>query len=321
MISVIVPVYNSKLYLSNCLKSILNQTFSQYELLIIDDGSDDGSEIICDEYKGQDSRIRVFHKINQGVSSARNLGIVEAKGDYITFVDSDDIIKPNYLQGLYESINYTNSDIAICKYCVDKEGAEIKQIDNVKNNYIEKSQIDILSGLFSSTEFMTVWGKLYRSYLIKDTFFISENIGEDVEFNSRIYLKSERFVYLPDELYIWRDNFLSTTRRKFSLNNVTALNCYFMAYTNMPTENGLYQSFALQRLYKVILSTRYNCTSEFKGILNDKIREILSQISMDFLKNQHVHLKNKITLLSFYHLPFLYSFYRYWKEREGKKKD
>lgn len=105
-ISVIVPVYNSEQYLHRCIDSILNQTFTDYELLLIDDGSTDNSGIICDEYASNDYRVRVFHKENGGVSSARNLGLDNAKGDWISFVDSDDWVGRRYLEVLYQNGEY-----------------------------------------------------------------------------------------------------------------------------------------------------------------------------------------------------------------------
>lgn len=103
-ISVIVPVYNVKSLLPRCIDSLLNQQFTDYELLLIDDGSTDGSGDICDKYGKKDSRIKVIHKSNEGVSRTRNRGIDEAKGEWLTFVDSDDYVTPDYLSSLYACI-------------------------------------------------------------------------------------------------------------------------------------------------------------------------------------------------------------------------
>ena len=100
-ISVIVPVYNTELYLHRCIDSILSQTFTDFELLLINDGSTDRSGEICDEYAGKDKRVRVFHKENGGVSSARNIGLDEARGEWIAFVDSDDWVSPKLLEILH----------------------------------------------------------------------------------------------------------------------------------------------------------------------------------------------------------------------------
>ena len=123
-ISVIVPVYNTEKYLHRCIDSILAQTFTDFELLLIDDGSTDNSGTICDEYATKDSRVRVFHKKNGGVSSARNLGVDNAKGEWVTFVDSDDCVPQNGSALLYEAISWTD-----CQYA-----AGVCQIDGRKKN-------------------------------------------------------------------------------------------------------------------------------------------------------------------------------------------
>lgn len=101
LISIIVPVYNVELYLDKCIQSILAQSYPNFELLLIDDGSSDGSKEICDKYAKLDSRIRVFHRINGGVSSARNAGLEKAKGDWIAFIDADDWVFPNFCRILW----------------------------------------------------------------------------------------------------------------------------------------------------------------------------------------------------------------------------
>ena len=114
MVSVIVPIYNSEKYLKRCVDSILSQTFSDFELLLVDDGSTDGSGSICDEYSVKDSRVRVFHKENGGVSSARNLGLDNARGEWITFVDSDDYLEESFLAELsvFEDVDWVVSVVS-----------------------------------------------------------------------------------------------------------------------------------------------------------------------------------------------------------------
>ena len=113
-ISVIVPVYNVEKYLRKCIESILNQTFREFELILVDDGSTDSSGKICDEYALKDSRIKVIHKENGGASSARNAGLDVAKGEYIGFVDSDDWIEMDMYGELYRLIKENNTDISVC---------------------------------------------------------------------------------------------------------------------------------------------------------------------------------------------------------------
>lgn len=140
-ISVIVPVYNVDQYLPHCIESILDQTFTDFELLLIDDGSKDNSGKICDVYAGKDVRIKVIHKANEGVSKARNTGIEYAKGEYICFIDSDDFIGEKYLESLYEGKNYDISYIGIAKYNLDTRSQEgnITELTSTEFNINEKS--------------------------------------------------------------------------------------------------------------------------------------------------------------------------------------
>ena len=119
MISVIVPVYNAEKYLHRCVDSILTQTFDNFELLLINDGSNDNSGVICDEYALKDSRVRVFHKENGGVSSARNLGLDNSKGEWIAFCDADDYALPTFLSTYDELINIHNADLCILDFIAD----------------------------------------------------------------------------------------------------------------------------------------------------------------------------------------------------------
>ena len=129
-ISIIVPVYKAELFLPRCIDSILTQTFTDFELLLIDDGSPDNSGSICDEYALKDKRIRVFHKENGGVSSARNLGLDNAKGEWITFIDADDWISNTFIEHLYKPI-LSNNNIefvqAGCTNYINNEIANIEQ--------------------------------------------------------------------------------------------------------------------------------------------------------------------------------------------------
>ena len=125
MISVIVPVYNVEPYLRKCLDSIVNQTYRDFEILIIDDGSTDGSGRICDEYAEKDSRIKVFHTENRGLSCARNLGLAEAKGEWIGFVDSDDWIEPDMYEVLIRRAEETGADVVECSHYKELDGKTI----------------------------------------------------------------------------------------------------------------------------------------------------------------------------------------------------
>lgn len=206
LISVIVPVYNSEEYLHRCIDSILSQTHTDFELLLINDGSTDSSGIICDEYAVKDSRIRVFHKSNGGVSSARNLGLDHAKGKYISFIDSDDVVYPNYLSVLFQNIDKCDlSYIGILGYDValQKTGEwthfeeQIIRIDQTDEELIVKNNL---------LEVGYPYGKLFHQKII-ETYNIrfDERISyqEDLIFTLQ-YISKCKTVYVSKEYgYIW----------------------------------------------------------------------------------------------------------------------
>ena len=160
-ISVIVPVYNAEKYLRRCIDSVLAQTYADFELLLIDDGSKDKSGEICDEYAQKDARVRVFHKENGGVSSARNLGLDNAKGEWVTFVDSDDYIKSRFLES---AIINAHSDLVIGDSLWLDANDKIVACDNF--SFTNLSKEEILEKYLYSGAFTVPWGKLYSHSII-----------------------------------------------------------------------------------------------------------------------------------------------------------
>lgn len=204
-ISVIVPVYNAEKYLHRCIDSILAQTFSDFELLLIDDGSKDNSGRICDEYAAKDSRIRVFHKKNGGVSSARNMGLDNAKGDWITFVDSDDWIETEFLN---ECLQGNDVDYIIVSYA--KHMTNDQRIEEYFEPY---KTYTIDSCLFVDNNFklmfFTPWAKFFKTSIIKKNKLCFEDgihISEDTLFVFQ-YLLYINSVSLSSKIsYNWIDS-------------------------------------------------------------------------------------------------------------------
>ena len=191
-VSIIVPVYNTKQYLSRCIDSILSQSFTDFELLLIDDGSTDGSGIICDVYAEKDSRIRVFHKENGGVSSARNLGLKEAQGEWICFVDSDDELLPNGLQIMSDGISNEVDMIMAGYYEFEGETLLMDTSKYGKDGIISRNDALLMIYPSSSLVYMGYSvAKLYRKNLVlrkklsfdehikikEDTLFVVEYLG------------------------------------------------------------------------------------------------------------------------------------------------
>lgn len=179
-ISVIVPVYNTEKYLRRCIDSVLAQTYADFELLLIDDGSKDKSGEICDEYAQKDARVRVFHKENGGVSSARNLGLDNARGEWVAFVDSDDYIEENYLKSFEGNLD---ADLVVGNMIICEAGKSPSDIDAhiVPGKYCPIQSV--LKGNLTKTVFCAPWGKLFRNDGIRDLRFdVGMTICEDTKF-------------------------------------------------------------------------------------------------------------------------------------------
>lgn len=180
-VSVVVPIYNVENYLEECIESILNQTYSNIEVILIDDGSTDGSGALCDEYKKKDKRIYVLHKKNGGLSDARNMGIDNAKGEYITFVDSDDIIARDMIEYLLCLLNTYKADMAVCQ-CdyVDENSKLIKNISNVKKTCVSGIEECLKTLLVDSGLNTVAWGKIYKTDYFKNVRYPIGKYHEDI---------------------------------------------------------------------------------------------------------------------------------------------
>ena len=213
LISVIVPVYNMEKYLHRCIDSILSQTFSDFELLLIDDGSTDKSGEICDNYANKDIRVRAFHKKNGGVSSARNIGLDNVKGEWIAFVDSDDEIAELYLYNLLSHTENVNVDLVI-SYAImqDSQGNRVKEV------YPENLVEDDYTPLFSNNELnwhTAPWSKLFRTNLCKELRFVEGmHLGEDLVFLYTYMLSCKSIFVSNNTDYIYNyENQTSLTKR------------------------------------------------------------------------------------------------------------
>jgi len=213
-LSIIVPVYNIELYVSDCLDSILAQTFSDYEIIVVNDGSTDHSGHICEAYASRDERITVIHQAYGGVSAARNTGIERATGAYIGFVDGDDRIKPDMYERLHELCVNTNSDISICTLGREINGKLINP-DNGLADVTELDHNEALSELFKGTLYrFSLCNKLFKASCFKNIQFPEGRIHEDLSTTYKLFANSRKSVFIDKVgyLYIKRDNSILTSR-------------------------------------------------------------------------------------------------------------
>lgn len=216
-VSVIVPVYNVEKYLNECIDSILAQTFTDFELILVNDGSSDRSGEICDEYAIKDKRIKVIHQQNGGVSVARNTGLNEAKGTYISFVDSDDVVLPNYLYVLLKALKDTGSDISSCR-----SGGLV--LNDTYSPEAQTTTCYIVSGKEASRSAFCVgelfavhpWGSMFKRDLWKNVRFPIGKIHEDQAMLPKVYYKSNQCVLVEKKVYCYRHPEGSITNSEFN---------------------------------------------------------------------------------------------------------
>lgn len=227
-VSIIVPVYQVESYLHKCVDSILAQTFTDFELILVDDGSKDRSGQICDEYAEMDERVKVIHKENSGPSDTRNRGIEQAAGNYFMFVDSDDYIAPTMVECLYQSILKENADIAACNFLYSFE-------DDRNQDFSTNIQWEVVSGaeIFYNRKndrscgyWTVVWNKLYKSKVFGKLRFRAGKYYEDEFWANDIYQMDIKMVTIPECLYYYRqhgNNSMKTTNSKKNLDILEAL--------------------------------------------------------------------------------------------------
>ena len=219
LISVIIPVYKVEDYLDRCIKSILSQTFRNFELILIDDGSPDKCPEMCEKWAIKDERIVVIHQKNQGLSAARNLGIRTAKGEFLTFVDSDDWISENMLEVLLELIRKYDADISICDFVRMDKKKDVSVRDKVTEKVYNRDEfMNIILKVHSNRTIHYAWGKLYKRKVIDDIHYPVGMLNEDVEGMFKAAIRSERIAETTSVGYFYFENSDSITRKKFGEN-------------------------------------------------------------------------------------------------------
>lgn len=200
LISIIIPVYNSSKYLDRCILSVLDQDYSELEIIIIDDGSTDSSPSICDSFSKQDSRVKVFHICNSGVSNARNFGLKKATGEYVSFIDSDDYVSPDLIRVLYENLIKFNASISTCRG-ISFSGDSVGIIDYPNNISIIKPND---YNYFKDYAHDVVWGALFDHRIISNLRFESNiKVGEDTLFFAQAILNANLIVDVNAPLYYY----------------------------------------------------------------------------------------------------------------------
>lgn len=301
-ISIIVPIYNVEKYLQRCIDSILKQTFKDFELILVDDGSPDKCGEICDEYKKKDSRVRVIHKENGGLSDARNAGLDIAKGDYIGFVDSDDFINKNMYQVLYEAIINTRAEVSQCKFKYFSNESEIKEINYGDEEYkLYRNTEAIESVIENEILNVNVWNKLYSRHLFKDIRFPKGKIHEDEFVTYKLFFYSNRICYVNKELYYYFNNSQGIMRSNSILKkldwieaieerNEFLLNTAEIDLYNRSNKNLF---FNLVKYKYILKNNNYiNDNGKYIKLIDDKVNKLI----INMKNNNQISLKHKIVI-------------------------
>ena len=269
-ITVIVPVYNVEKYLDRCIKSILNQTFADFELLLLDDGSTDLSGNICDKYAKKDNRIIVKHKKNQGVSATRNLGIDIAKGKYIVFIDSDDWVEIDYLEKMYLKIEEMKVPLLITGHVEDKNNITTNPFIPNKEKIYKRKEIQL--EFLKQEKFMwTIYDKMFSRELISEKRFDDTlKIAEDMYFLWNILKKTNNIGYMPLYKYHYDTSASSTMTSPFSLKWIGCIkvkkkiydDCKNISFKHKILAKMIYIGELGGLARKAILSQKYNSIPE-----------------------------------------------------------
>lgn len=309
LISVIVPVYNVEKYLGRCLDSIIAQSYNNLEIILVDDGTRDNSDKICDEYAQKDSRIKVLHTENGGLSAARNRGLKIITGDYVAFVDSDDYIAENMIEKLFDAIKSNNADISICNpiHIFDDNKAEF---DNTNKESVIYSPIEAIKEMWYQTSFLpSAWAKLFNAELFKETKYTEGIIFEDIDIMHEVFIKANKIAYLPQGLYAYIHRENSITTQKFSEKDFYILNIC-RKITDFAKEYG-------EGLEEAALA--YSVTGNMRVYLStpreEKYSDIISQTESYItekgkivLKDTHLRKKAKLGLRLYYFNKSLFRF-------------
>jgi len=256
-ITVIVPVYKVESYLHKCVDSIINQTYTNLEIILVDDGSPDNCGAICDEYAKKDIRIVVIHKENGGLSSARNAGLNIAAGDYIAFIDSDDTIELEMFEQMFTVIQSENADMVICGVkCVDENGLEVDfRSAPIVNSIMDKKQA--FQSISQSVWHVTVWNKLYKADLFKDIRFPEGKVHEDEFTVHHIFNKCEKIVTTDEKLYIYLQRSGSITS-DYSIKRLDAWYAFYDRYKFFESKRSAYskdKNHSLHLMYSILVKT------------------------------------------------------------------
>ena len=316
LISVIVPIYNVERYLNTCVDSIANQTYSNLEIILVDDGSPDKSPEICDEYARTDVRVKVIHQKNGGLSAARNAGIDIAQGEFLTFIDSDDFVACNYVELLYKGIVEFDADISIASFCTFTNEDELK-ISRNELSFVEIAKDECFrrygalnAGL--SMPFISACNKLYKKDFFTSIKFPIGKLYEDAFSTYKLLDKASKIVFTPSKLYFYRINPQSILGQSFKEKHLDMVEAFRSGFDffNQKGANEIASTFVPPLLMREIY-----CWWGVRSVLKNKkmAEDVLNDYRWNCRKlkcKKNVDLKWFIVFKVIAFFPWLYMIYR-----------
>ncbi len=313
LISVIVPVYKVETVLRRCVDSLLAQTYPHVEIILVNDGSPDGSPAICDEYAAQNDRVQVVHRENGGLSAARNSGIDASHGEHLAFVDSDDYVAEDYLAFMYDLLSQNGADIAACGAATVHFSGNITVETEDTSVHVIDSREALERMCYNDQFYVTTWDKLYRRSLFDDIRFPEGKLFEDTGTTYRLVDKAQTIVYsfVPKYFYVRAEN--SITSGKFSMKKLDYVEMAdaMAAYI---TEN--YPDLTLAARRKQL----HACLSTLTQLVNSRMREpavekaLIARINAlrpDAMKDPRTPRRDKLAMMA---LRFGFPFFSFaWR--------
>lgn len=313
-ISIIIPYYNASKYFKNLLHSIENQTYKNFELIIINDGSTDNSVDLLNDLEKKYKYIKVVNKLNGGSASARNLGIKLATGKYLCMLDADDVIDEYYIEDLYMNIVKYNADISYCNFDIIKS---YKQLFKMENNYIvlEKNNIDLINEYCEKNTNMrtcVLWNKMFKKDLFDNVNFVEGKSIDDEYIILKLLNRASKIVYIDKVLYhYYTENEFSQMNQNYSikrLDSIDALEKNIEYLIQLDNDKIEYEKLYYTYFSLIIMNEYYLKKMGKTNIVNEQIKHLKikkNKIYLAFLSKK-INLTNKIILLIKYLFPFVY---------------
>lgn len=313
LLSIIIPAYNVERYVEECLESISAQTYANFEAIIVDDGSTDSSRKICEAFCEQDNRFQVIHQDNQGPGMARNTGISHSQGQYIMFVDGDDILLPNALELSYQLLVSGPYDWAMTGHTfADEKGNPMGPLrdSSIQETYTGEEAAE---KMFFGSPYMVgnmrhLWGKLYTRAILEGLSLESYYSGQDTHLNFRVFQRTRLGIFLDKTTTLWRQRPTSISY----LNRSKQMYWSFMANAALLSEtqagdHSIFRTSLLRRIYRDITVTRFHLAgTEYYDSFMRECHNILTLTKKEFIKNHNIRLIEKITLGIFWYFPWLF---------------